>query len=265
MSTSTLRPTKIRAALRRRRFEFMVPRTRFEDAPGGIVDFGTAYGGWSMPPGLIEPGWLCYSVGAGDDVSFDLTLIERYGVRVRAFDAVESYVASAARQAGGDPRLSAHHAAIALADGPIRMQTTHDSRSKSVSSANLYDSSDFVELPGRTLQSLMNEFGDRQIDLLKLDVEGAEYDLLEKLDLRALGVKIFAVQLHHTGSVLRARRLIAGLHDAGFETIACRPTVKLTFARREMLHGPPMAAPMPAARHIDAARESLSPRMPQAN
>jgi FkbM family methyltransferase len=263
MNTAKLRPAKIRKAIRRRRFELLVPRTRYEAAPGGVVDFGTSYGGWKMPSHLIEHGWLCYSVGAGDDVSFDLALIERYDVRVRSFDPIEGYVESARAQAAGDPRHSAHRAAIALADGPIRMQTTHDSRSRSVSAAGLYDSKDFIELPGRTLESLMSELGDPQIDLLKLDIEGAEYDLLPRLDLRSLGVKVFAVQLHHTGSVMQARRLIAGMHDAGFETIACRPAVKLTFARREMLHGSPAAAP--PARRIDAARESLSPRLPQAN
>jgi hypothetical protein len=51
------------------------------------------------------------------------------------------------------------------------------------------------------------------------------------LDLVALGVRVFAIQLHHTGTVAQARRLIDGLSREGFALVAERPTVKLTFAR----------------------------------
>ena len=81
----------------------------------------------------------------------------------------------------------------------------------------------------------MDELGDDRIDLLKLDIEGAEYEVLPTLDLRELGVKVFAVQLHHNGSVRQARALVARLREQGYEPVACRPAVKLTFALRELL------------------------------
>jgi FkbM family methyltransferase len=156
-------------------------------------------------------------------------------VTVRSFDAVADYAQEAGQSAVGEPRFSAHHAAIAAVDGPVRMQLTHDPRSRSVSPAGLYESDRFVELPGRSLSSLMDELGDERVDLLKLDIEGGEYELLPALDLRSLGVKVFAVQLHHTGSVNEARSLIAGLAGQGYEPVACKPTVKIAFAHRDVL------------------------------
>jgi FkbM family methyltransferase len=233
-SLRKLRPAKVRNALRRRRFEYQVPRLRFRDAPG-LIDLGTSYGGWTVPVELIEPSWVCYCVGAGGDVSFDLELIRRYGVEVRTFDPVADYVESAQGQGAAEPRFSARQAAIATMDGPIRMQVTHDPQSRSVSSAGLYESGDFIEVPGRTLPSLMAELGDERIDLLKLDIEGAEYEVLPTIDMRALGVKVFASQLHHTGSVREARALIAGLGKQGYEPVACRSAVKVTFVLRDLL------------------------------
>lgn len=200
-----------------------------------MIELGSSYGGWILPGDLIEPSWVCYLVGAGGDVTVDLDLIQRYGVTVRSFDAVTDYVDGARERANGEPRFSAHHAAIAAKDGPIRMQVTHDPVSQSVSAAQLYDSHSFVELPGRTLPSLMAELDDRQIDLLKLDIEGSEYEVLPTLDLPALGVKVFAIQLHHTGSVADARKLIAGLGTQGYDPVACRSAVKLTFVRRDLI------------------------------
>lgn len=229
-----LRPQKIRNAIRRRWFERRLERTALTPAPG-VMHLGSAYGGWMIPTGLLERSWLCYSVGAGGDISFDLELIARYGARVRAFDPVADYVDAALKQADGEPLFSVHQAAIATQDGPLRVQVTHDHSSRSVSAAGLYESDVFLELPGRTLRSLMDELGDPQIDLLKLDVEGAEYEVMPTLDLRALGVKVFAIQLHHTGSVRAARALIARLREQGYEPVGCKPAVKLTFARTDLL------------------------------
>jgi FkbM family methyltransferase len=220
--------------VRRRWFEHQVPRTRMRPI-NGLVELGSSYGGWTLPGNLIEPSWICYMVGAGGDVSVDLDLISRYGVSVRCFDAVADYVQRAWEDANGEPRFSAHHAAIATSDGPIRMQVTHDPGSQSVSAAHLYDSHSFIELPGRTLPSLMAELGDERIDLLKLDIEGSEYELLPTLDLPALGVKVFAAQLHHTGSVADARRLIGGLREQGYEPVSCVPAVKMTFVRTQLI------------------------------
>jgi FkbM family methyltransferase len=230
-----LRPAKIRNALRRRWFEFQVPRVKLHDAPGLIPLGHASYGGWIVPADLIGREWVCYSVGAGGDISFDLELLRRFDATVRSFDAVAEYVEQARELGAGEPRFSAHHAAIATTNGPIRMQRTHDARSRSVSPAGLYESHSFVELPGRTLSSLMAELGDERIDLLKLDIEGGEYEVVPTLDLARLGVKIFAAQLHHTGSVRDARALIELLDQQGYEPVACRPAVKLTFAHRDLI------------------------------
>jgi FkbM family methyltransferase len=231
-----LRPAKIRNGLRRRWFEYRLERTKLAPAPG-VREMGSKYGGWVMPAELIGRSWLCYCVGAGGDVSFDVELMRDYGATVRAFDPVERSVVSAREEAAGNPRFSAHMVALAAEDGPVRMQITHDPGSASVSAAGLYESDRFTEVPGRTLSSLMAEYGDERIELLKIDIEGAEYDVLPTLDLAAAGVKLFAVQLHHNGSVGQARALIRRLRDAGYVPVGCRSAVKLTFAHRDLLAG----------------------------
>ncbi len=230
-----MRPTKIRNALHRRWFERRLSATPLHDPPGALEDIGTPYGGWTLPVDLIGTGWTCYCVGAGGDIAFDVVLAQRFGARVRTVDAVVDFVREAEAQAAGVAGITCHHAAIATADGPIRMQRSHDPQSRSVSAAHLYETERYVELPGRTLSSLARSLGDERIDLLKLDIEGAEYEVLPTLDLAALGVKVFSTQLHHVGSVGRARALIAGLQARDYVPIACRPVVKLTFVRRDLL------------------------------
>lgn len=195
------------------------------------MELGTTYGGWRIPDGAVGEGDICYCVGAGGDISFDLELIHRHGAVVRAVDPVQKYGDEALRQVGGDPRFSFRVAALATRDGPIRMQPHHESSSASLSAAGLYETEEWTEVAGLTLTSLMREFGDDHIDLLKLDLEGLEYELVPTLDLVAVGVRVFAIQLHHVGSVGQAMRLIEELRRQGFRLVAERPTVKLAFAR----------------------------------
>lgn len=232
---SRLHPAKIKAGVRRRWFEREMERTPLRKMEGLEMVGDPAYGGWVIPTGLIRPDWTCYAVGAGGEISFDMDLIRRWGVRVRSIDPVPDYVRRALEEADGDERLTAHEFAVATSDGPMRMQLTHDPNSESVSPVALYDSESYVEFQGRTLPSLMAELGDRSIELLKLDIEGGEYDVIPGLDLRALGVEVFSTQLHHVASVARARSLVAGLAAQGYEPVACCTVVKLTFVRRELL------------------------------
>jgi hypothetical protein len=62
------------------------------------------------------------------------------------------------------------------------------------------------------------------------------------VDLRGLGVKLFSIQLHHTGSVGEARVLIARLRDAGYVPVARTSVVKITFMAHELITPAAVAA-----------------------
>jgi hypothetical protein len=61
-------------------------RTALVD-PNKLVRLGTTYGGWIIPvdAGLTADS-ICYSAGAGEDISFDCALVERFHCQVRVID-----------------------------------------------------------------------------------------------------------------------------------------------------------------------------------
>jgi FkbM family methyltransferase len=225
-----LTPTKIRRAIRRRYFEYLLERWPVTGA-GRPEDLGTRYGGYIMPTAVVQPGWVCYSVGAGGDISLDLDLMRRFDVTVRSFEPVAEFVDAGRAAAGDDGRFTAWQVAVGVADGTLRMQASHHPGSRSVSPAKLYDSHEFFDVPSRSITSLMAEHDDTHVDLLKLDVEGGEYDVLADLDLRSLGIKVLAVQIHHNRTLREARRLIRHVESQGYEAVGVRPAVKITFLR----------------------------------
>jgi FkbM family methyltransferase len=223
-----LRPAKVRNAIRRRVFErnvAAIPVARYEP----LVHLGTDYGGWWVPDDLIGDDWTCYCVGAGSDVSFDLELIARYGARVRSFDPFDVHGEKALRDAQGNPRFSFHCLAVAMEDGPIDMIGRQDTEVGNVSAVGHADGGEVFTRQGRTIPSLMTELGDTQIQLLKIDVEGLEYELLPTLDLRSLGVRVFLVEVHHNRSDHDVRQLVLDRQLAGYRLIHRKKPGQLTF------------------------------------
>ncbi|MGO9899350.1 MAG: hypothetical protein ACLP0J_06590, partial [Solirubrobacteraceae bacterium] len=134
-----LRPAKIRSAVRRRHFEWRLGRLPIAPGTGAVELLGTFYGGWRIPEGAVTEGQKCYCIGSGDDISFDLELMRRYGAVVRAVDPVEVYERHALEAAAGDPLFTFRRAAVTTSDGPLRMQSHHQAGSKSLSAAGLYE------------------------------------------------------------------------------------------------------------------------------
>jgi hypothetical protein len=89
-------------------------------------------------------------VGAGGDISLEFELEKRFNGRVRIVEAQRELAEQAEREIEGHPALACMHAALASADGVLRMQRSHDPQSRSLSAVSLYESDSFEEVPART-------------------------------------------------------------------------------------------------------------------
>jgi FkbM family methyltransferase len=144
----------------------------------GLLKIGSAYGGWVVPRTLISGGSICYCGGVGEDVSFDLGLIERFGCNVYAFDPTPRAVAFVEALPMADVRL--HFMAVGLwsEDARLRFYAPRNPEHVSHSIVNLQASTTYFEAPCRSVSSIMAELEHRSLDLLKLDIEGAEHAVI---------------------------------------------------------------------------------------
>ena len=171
--------------------------------PGGIEKIGTDYGGWHCLPGAFTPGMVALCAGAGEDVSFDVLLNARHGLRVlcvdptpRAVAHVRGLLAAAARGAtvpveggpanyalGGFDAARFEFLPVALwsSDGGLRLYAPRDPAHVSHSAANLQHTTEFIEVPAVRIDTVLAERGIAELALLKLEIEGAEYAVLDAL------------------------------------------------------------------------------------
>ena len=59
---------------------------RVDDHGAGTVAVGSEGGAWRVPVPAVRPGGTAVCVGAGENVTLEVELIRRYGIRVHCLD-----------------------------------------------------------------------------------------------------------------------------------------------------------------------------------
>jgi FkbM family methyltransferase len=158
-------------------------------------------GGWLYTPELLGPDSIVYSLGVGDSIEFDLHLIEHYELTVHTFDPTpysEEWMSGLKLP----PNLKFHNWAAAGEDGSLRLFRRISKRGRKskvmwTAEGQAGVDSDYIDAPAYTIGTMMEKLGHERVDLLKIDVEGAEYEILDSLDkAKRLPVQLL-VEYHH--------------------------------------------------------------------
>ena len=206
------------------------------------LQLGTEYGGYAVCPTGLDGRSVVYSFGVGCDVSFDQALIAARGVTVHAFDPTPRSIEWLKTQALPDSFVF-HPWGIADFDGVARFHAPKDPTHVShtlLEAGNVGTGT--VEVPVFRLRTIMDKLGHERIDILKMDIEGAEYGVLA--DLLGSGVPIaqILIEFHHGRSgvpLSTTQAAVDQLERAGFRAFHESPSgYEFSFLRPELL---PMA------------------------
>ncbi len=141
--------------------------------------------GWKYIPELLGPQSVVYSLGVGDSIDLDIDLIHHYSLTVHAFDPTPYSLEWVASLELPD-NFRFHPWAAGGEDGSMRLYRRINKRGKKskvmwTAESNAADDSDFVDAPAYTIATIMQKLEHKQVGLLKVDVEGAEYEILDGL------------------------------------------------------------------------------------
>lgn len=188
----------------------------------GVLTLGSKRASWAIPISpALPPGAVCYCVGCGEDISFDIALISK-GLEVWGFDPTPRAIAHVQRAAPKEYRFRS----IGLWDEDTELKLFAPANPEHVSHSalNLQHTNDYFIAPVRRLASLMRELGHAHIGLLKLDIEGAEYRVVESLISDNISVAVICIEYDETfhpspGYQKRIRDSLLALKTAGFEIV----------------------------------------------
>lgn len=210
------------------------------DTSEPVTTLGSPYGGWAVPSKRLDPLSTVYCVGCGEDITFDLALITAIGCDVYAFDPTPRAIAHVRQVAANEPRYHFEPKGIWSTDTRLKFYAPKNSEHVSHSATNIQQTTDYFEAEAVSIETVMRENGHTRIDLLKLDVEGAEYTILNSILDGPTRPGIICVEFdeyYHpldAAYLSRIRSLSARLRDAGYTLSAASKGSNRTFTTKSL-------------------------------
>jgi FkbM family methyltransferase len=169
---------------------------------------------WTIVTRDMRPDAAIYSGGVGGDISFEEELIRRFGVRVHIFDPSE--IALRTIEQANNDHLLFHPVGLAA------------STQANVSVGGGEGDKTWLKAGGlgnilcTTLPAELKKNGHTSIDLLKIDIEGFEYEVLENCLSAHIPIKQICVEFHDFYPEIPKKKtsaMIETLRSNGFELI----------------------------------------------
>ena len=176
---------------------------------------------WPGPDAVI------YSGGVGEDITFEQELIRRFGVKIHIFDPAP--VATRTIALANNDRLLFKPVGLAACTA------AKFSIGGGKASSTWFKGGGNETLPCTTLLHEMEMNGHDSIDLLKIDIEGFEYEVLESCIVEQIPIRQICVEFHDFYREIptaKTKAMIRCLASRGFDLIH-RHRHDHTFLRRD--------------------------------
>lgn len=208
-----------------------------------MTTYGTKYGGWWLPDNFVPR--LVVSAGVGEDISFDLAIQAKFGCTIELVDPTERaithweevkyYYNNKTPFTGSiqpdylaclppNPDLSKIHmnpVGLWSEEGTLKFYKQENPSYVSQSLVPNLFGTDYTMVPVKRLSTLLEEKGITEIDILKLDIEGAEMQVLETMLEDGIRPKILCVEFDYYlkgGDISgETKELIKKLFKAGYK------------------------------------------------
>ena len=142
-----------------------------------MIRYGTEYGGYYLPEYIeLNENSVVISAGVGEDISFDIELSNKYRCQIYCLDPLQrskQYV-----ELHNNGKLIFINKALSVKDTVL----LHQPENKEYVSYTALDNGEQLEtFKAVTIPDLIESFIIDEINLLKLDIEGCEYDVLNQM------------------------------------------------------------------------------------
>ena len=158
---------------------------------------GSQYGSHTVCLEGLSATSVIYSAGIGEDISFDLAIIERTGATVHGFDPTPRSLDWLKTQ-DLPANFHVHDYGFASFDGTALF---HPPKNPNHISHTILErpqtSQGAFEVQLRRIATIAADLGHTKIDVLKMDIEGAEYDVLDDLEKSDIVVDQMLIEFHH--------------------------------------------------------------------
>lgn len=172
----------------------------------------------SFLPGLLPADAIVFDLGANRG-TFSSQVHERFGWRCVAVEPNPEMLRQIPQRDG----ITRINAAAAASNGPLVLNVSSNPESSSLLPLSSDSTTAQISVSGMTLEALREAAQMERIDLLKMDIEGAEIQLLSSVaDEQWRAIRQITIEFHESmglSTLADVRNSIAHLKQLGFEPL----------------------------------------------
>lgn len=188
------------------------------------VWYGNKSAGFFICPEFLNENSIVYSFGIGEDTSFDNAISTNHNCTVFCFDPTPKSINWFKNQ---KPNEKFHFFEYGISDKngfvDFYLPKNKDHVSGSSMTQKNIDTKNKVRVEMKSLKSIMDELGHKHIDVLKMDIEGSEYDVIENILDAKIAITQLTVEFHDRffeNGNLKTKHTIDKLKMNGYEIFA---------------------------------------------
>ncbi|GAB4339688.1 MAG: hypothetical protein OHK0038_18960 [Flammeovirgaceae bacterium] len=206
--------------LKRRTERFLAPKIgkdMIKKQP--VLRLGNEYSFCYVPQNLLHKNSVVYSFGAGEDISTDIEIAKTFACPVRIFDptprALTHFQNLIEKTKKGKkmniengkrfyevdtktlPLLNFYSVGLWNEDTKVKFFAPKNPQHVSYSITNLQQTEEYIEVEVKKITTLMKEFANDKIDYLKMDIEGAEYKVLDSFFIEKPNISSLYIEFHY--------------------------------------------------------------------
>lgn len=186
--------------------------------------YGNENAGFYICPSLINEDSIVYSFGIGEDISFDLKLIEIHNCTVFGFDPTPKSInwVSSLKLPN---KFKFYDFGLSSKTGTVvfYLPKNNEYVSGSMTKQSNVNLSNKINVNVKTISDTTIFLKHQSIDLLKMDIEGAEYEVISDFCKSSIFVKQIVLELHDRyvkNGNKKSHKLIKQLYNKGYRIFA---------------------------------------------
>lgn len=203
------------------------------------ITLGNSGAAWTICPDFLNENSVVYSFGIGYDVSFDLEIINNFDLKIYAFDPTPKSIEWIKNQ-NLPKQFVLKEFGLANFDGKAKF---HPNENPEYVSATMLEQplteNEAYKVEVKTLKTIMRELGHKEIDLLKMDIEGEEYMVVDNIINSGIKPGQLLIEFHHRFKnigVKQTIKMVDKLRKYGYKVFNISKTgEEISFIRKELV------------------------------
>lgn len=203
---------------------------------GAYETIGNDYGFMIIPKNSIHQDSAILSFGVGEDIEAEIDLIKQYNCTIQLYDPTDisiQYIAKVKQELLAKneqfiaDKIIFNAAALWKEVGTVKFFKPKEANFVSHSINNIDATGNYVEVPAETIQSIMQKLNLTKVDYIKMDIEGAEYEVLENMLADKINFKAIYLEYHYNRNhsvfqdIRNIRQSLDSLAKLGYKVIYC--------------------------------------------